>query len=50
VEAEDLQLESPKKRNSKLMNQAKQHSFIERIDRDRDIHHFIESSRMLVEE
>ena len=51
MDAEELPQESSKKRSSKFMNEAKHQSMIERLhDKDKDFHHFMESSRMLVED
>lgn len=51
MEPEDLPYESAKKRVSKVNNMAKHSSLIDKLhDKDKDFHHFLESSRALVEE
>lgn len=51
MERNEIPLQSAQKTPSKLIKAAKQSSMIERLqEKDRDFHHFIESSRILVEE
>ena len=50
MEPEELPYNSSyKKKNNKFINEAKHHSLIDNLrEKDRDFHHFMESSRMLV--